>query len=72
MTLELFDHEKFLHSVGISTCKYGVTIPLEAQTARMLAIDKGAKVSVTIFLGGDESVLAQVAGTGSEFLFCNK
>jgi hypothetical protein len=60
MTLELFDHVKFLHPVGISTCKYGVTIPLEAQTARMLAIAKGAKVSVTIFLGGDEPVLAEI------------
>ena len=60
MTLELFDHVKFLHPVGISTCKYGVTIPLEAQTSRMLAIAKGEKVPVTILLGGDEPVLAEI------------
>ena len=60
MTLELFDHLKFLHPVGISTCKYGVTIPLEAQTMRMLAIAKGQKVPVTILLGGDEPVLAEI------------
>lgn len=51
---------KFLHPVGISTCKYGVTIPLEAQTARMLAIAKGEKVPVTIILGGDEPVPAEI------------
>ena len=60
MTLALFDHVKFLHPVGISTCKYGVTIPLEAQTARMLAIAKGEKVPVTILLGGDEPVSAEI------------
>jgi hypothetical protein len=60
MTLALFDHVKFLHPVGISTCKYGVTIPLEAQTARMLAIAKGVKVPVTILLGGDEPVFAEI------------
>lgn len=60
MTLSLFDHVKFLHPVGISTCKYGVTIPLEAQTVRMLAIAKGEKVPVTILLGGDEPVPAEI------------
>ena len=60
MTLALFDHVKFLHPVGISTCKYGVTIPVEAQTARMLAIAKGDKVPVAILLGGDEPVPAEI------------
>lgn len=60
MTLALFDHVKFLHPVGISTCKYGVTIPLEAQTARMLTIARGEKVPVTILLGGDEPVSAEI------------
>jgi hypothetical protein len=31
----------FLHPVGTSTFRYGVTIPVEAQTERMRAIDKG-------------------------------
>jgi hypothetical protein len=33
----------FLHSVGVSTFKYGVTIPLEAQTERLRAIGKVAR-----------------------------
>lgn len=51
---------KFLHPVGISTCKYGVTIPLEAQTASMQVIAKGEKVPVTNLLGGLEPVAAEI------------
>ena len=40
---------KFLHPVGPSTIKYGITIPVEAQTARYQAIGKGEKVAVTLF-----------------------
>ncbi len=40
---------KFLHPVGISTLKYGVTIPIEAQTERMYAIGKGGKVPEIVF-----------------------
>jgi hypothetical protein len=43
-----FDNLKFLHPVGVSTFKYGVTIPLEAQTERLRAIEKGGKVTVTV------------------------
>lgn len=46
---------KFLHPVGQSTLKYGVTIPVEAQTEQMRSIGKGEKVPVTItFASGDE------------------
>ena len=31
----VFDHLKFLHPVGPSTFKYGITIPVAAQTARL-------------------------------------
>lgn len=60
MTLPLFENAKFLHPVGISTCKYGLTIPLEAQTAAMRAIEKGGKVLVTIMCGGMEPVSAEI------------
>jgi hypothetical protein len=43
------DQLKFLHPVGPSTFKYGITIPVAAQTARYLAIGKGEKVAVTLF-----------------------
>ena len=42
------DNVKFLHPVGTSTLRYGVTIPIEAQTERMSAIEKGGKVPVTV------------------------
>jgi hypothetical protein len=51
---------KFLHPVGISTLKYGVTVPIEAQTERMCAIEKGGKVSVSIFFGAAEPVIAEI------------
>lgn len=51
---------KFLHPVGISTLKYGVTIPVEAQTERMSAIEKGGKVPVTILFGTEEPVDAEI------------
>lgn len=54
------DHIKFLHSVGVSTCKYGISIPLEAQTARMLAIAKGEKIPVTILFSGNDPVSAEI------------
>jgi hypothetical protein len=37
-----------------------VTIPIEAQTERMLAIPKGGKVPVTILCGGTEPVVAEI------------
>src|SRR3990172_9870155 len=54
------DHIKFLHSVGTSTLKYGITIPVEVQTERMLSIIKGGKVPVTIFFGDSEPVVAEI------------
>jgi Restriction endonuclease BglII len=54
------DNMKFLHPVGTSTFKYGVTIPVEAQTERMRAIEKGSKVPVTIFFGNEEPVVAEI------------
>jgi len=51
---------KFLHPVGISTLKYGVTIPVETQTDRMLAIEKGGKVPVTIMFGTEEPFTAEI------------
>jgi len=54
------DNLKFLHPVGSSTFKYGVTIPVEAQTVRMRAIDKGGKAPVTILCGTEEPVVAEI------------
>jgi hypothetical protein len=54
------DNIKFLHPVGASTFKYGVTIPVEAQTERMRAIEKGGKVPVTILYGSEEPVAAEI------------
>lgn len=51
---------KFLHPVGTSTFKYGVTIPVEAQTERMCAIAKGGKAAVTILFGTGEPVAAEI------------
>jgi len=58
MTLPLFEQVKFLHPVGTSTCKYGATIPLEAQTPALQAIAKGGRVPVTILCDGLEAVQA--------------
>lgn len=60
MTLPLFEQVMFLHPVGVSTSKYGVTIPLEAQTPALQAIVKGDKVPVTILCDGMEPVQADV------------
>jgi len=54
------DNIKFLHSVGTSTLKYGITIPIEVQTDRMLSISKGGKVPVTILFGDKEPVVAEI------------
>jgi hypothetical protein len=54
------DNLKFLHPVGVSTFRYGVTIPLEAQTERLRAIEKGGKVPVTILCGAEEPVVAEI------------
>lgn len=54
------DNIKFLHPVGSSTFKYGVTIPVEAQTVRMHAIEKGGKVPVTIIYGNEEPIIAEI------------
>jgi len=51
---------KFLHPVGVSTLKYGVTIPVEAQTERMRGIDKGDKAPVTILFGTEEPITAEI------------
>ncbi len=51
---------KFLHPVGASTLKYGVTIPVEAQTERMLTIGKGGKVPVNVLFGTEEPVVAEI------------
>lgn len=60
--LDIFsdDSLKFLHPVGVSTFKYGVSIPLEAQTERLRAIEKGGKVPVTILCGAEEPVIAEI------------
>jgi hypothetical protein len=55
-----FDKVNFLHPVGISTFKYGVTIPLEAQTARMRAIEKGGKVPISVYFSKEEPVTAEI------------
>lgn len=60
MQPSLFDTIKFLHPVGVSTFRYGVTIPLEAQTERLRAIEKGGKVAVTILCGSEEPVVAEI------------
>ena len=54
------ENVKFLHPVGTSTFKYGVTIPVEAQTERMRAIAKGGKAPVTILFGTEEPVVAEI------------
>ena len=54
------DNVKFLHPVGASTFKYGVTIPIEVQTERMCAIAKGCKAPVTILIGSEEPVIAEI------------
>ena len=54
------DNVKFLHPVGASTFKYGVTIPVEVQTGRMNAIEKGGKVPVAILFGTEEPVMAEI------------
>jgi len=54
------DNLKFLHPVGVSTFRYGVTIPIEAQTERLRAIEKGGKTPVTILCGGEEPVMAEI------------
>jgi hypothetical protein len=51
---------KFLHPVWVSTLKYGVTIPVEAQTERMRGIDKGDKAPVTILFGTEEPITAEI------------
>src|SRR6266702_4665033 len=59
-SLPNLDNIKFLHPVGVSTFKYGVSIPLEAQTERMRAIDKGGKTPVTVLFGTEEPVVAEI------------
>jgi len=54
------DKMKFLHPVGASTFRYGVTIPVEAQAGRMRTIEKGGKVPVTIFFDNEEPVIAEL------------
>ena len=54
------DNMKFLHPVGASTFKYGVTIPVDVQTERMRAIEKGGKVPVIILFGSEEPVKAEI------------
>jgi hypothetical protein len=51
---------KFLHPVGPSTFKYGITIPVAVQTARYLAIGKGEKVAVTLFCDTLAPVTAEI------------
>jgi hypothetical protein len=51
---------KFLHPVGQSTLKYGVTIPVEAQTEQMRSIRKGEKVPVTITFGSENQIAAEI------------
>jgi hypothetical protein len=58
--MQLLDNVKFLHPVGASTFKYGITIPVEAQTERMSAIEKGSKKPVTILFGDEEPVIAVI------------
>lgn len=60
LNVESLEMLKFLHPVGRSTFKYGVTIPLEAQTERMCAIAKGGKAPVTVLFGTGEPVVAEI------------
>ncbi|WP_027715254.1 BglII/BstYI family type II restriction endonuclease [Desulfuromonas sp. TF] len=58
--LPCLENVKFLHPVGTSTFRYGVTIPVEAQTERMRAIDKGGKVPVTILIDTEDPIVAEI------------
>lgn len=60
MALSHSEQVKFLHPVGLSTCKYGISIPLDAQTPMLQGIAKGCKVPVTILCDGLEPVQADV------------
>jgi hypothetical protein len=67
--LDTSSNLKFLHPVGVSTFKYGLTIPLKAQTERLRAIEKGGKVSVTVLCGNEEPVTVEIRrlNNGAEF-----
>jgi len=54
------DDMKFLHPVGASTFKYGVTIPVEAQTEWMRTVEKGGEVPATILFGTEEPVIVEI------------
>ncbi|MBE0576220.1 MAG: hypothetical protein IH613_10020 [Desulfuromonadales bacterium] len=60
MHLTCLENVKFLHPVGMSTFRYGVTIPVEAQTERMRAIEKGGKVPVTILFDTVDPIVAEI------------
>jgi hypothetical protein len=45
------DNLKFLHPVGVSTFRYGVSIPLEAQTERLRTIEKDVAFNQADFNG---------------------
>lgn len=51
---------RFLHPVGQSTLRQGITIPVEAQVSWLAQIKKGEKVAVEIRFGLDQSVNAYV------------
>lgn len=51
---------KFLHPVGKSTFRYGLAIPVEAQTERLQAIPKGARVQVQVVIGSEEPFTAEI------------
>lgn len=60
MDSALLEMVKFLHPVGTSTLRYGVTIPLDAQTERMQTVSKGGKITATILFGTEEPVVAEI------------
>ena len=51
---------RFLHAVGKSTLRQGLTVPVSAQTPWAKRIERGESVSVTISFGGAKSVDARL------------
>lgn len=51
---------RFFHSVGQSTLRQGITIPIQSQVSWLRKIKKGEKVDVQLLFGPNLSVLADI------------
>lgn len=51
---------RFLHPVGQSTLRQGITVPIEAQVSWLAEIKKGEKITVEIMFGHEQSVHANL------------